>query len=74
MPGDRVQPGTVLAVLSNPAVISELAQAKANLASAEAERASLHAQSVVQDVAVHAGQTLALGGGIARVAGIKSQA
>jgi len=43
-PGDRVEPDTVLAVLSNPAVLSELAQAKANLASAEAERASLHAQ------------------------------
>lgn len=48
LPGDRVQPGTVLAVLSNPAVVSELAQAKANLASAEAERASLHAQLTSQ--------------------------
>jgi HlyD family secretion protein len=48
LPGDRVQPRTVLAVLSNPAVISELAQAKANLASAEADRASLHAQLISQ--------------------------
>lgn len=48
LPGDRVEPGTVLAVLSNPAVVSELAQAKANLASAEAERASLHAQLTSQ--------------------------
>lgn len=47
-PGDRVDPGTVLAVLSNPALVSELAQAKANLASAEAERASLHAQLTSQ--------------------------
>lgn len=44
LPGDRVEPGTLLAVLSNPAVVSELAQAKANVASARAERASLHAQ------------------------------
>lgn len=44
LPGDRVAPGTVLAVLANPAVVSELAQAKANLASAEAERASLRAE------------------------------
>lgn len=48
LPGDRVEPDTVLAVLSNPAVVSELAQAKANLASAEAERASLHAQLTSQ--------------------------
>jgi HlyD family secretion protein len=48
LPGDRVEPGTVLAVLSNPAVDSELAQAKANLASAEAEGASLHAQLISQ--------------------------
>jgi len=44
LPGDRVEPGTVLAVLANPAVISDLAQARANVASAEAERASLRAQ------------------------------
>src|SRR5690242_3422849 len=44
LPGDRVAPGTVLAVLANPAVISQLAQAKANVASSAAERASLHAQ------------------------------
>lgn len=48
LPGDPVGPGTVLAVLSNPAVVSELAQGKANLASAEAERASLHAQLTSQ--------------------------
>jgi HlyD family secretion protein len=48
LPGDRVGPDTVLAVLANPAVISELAQAKANLASAAAERASLHAQLTSQ--------------------------
>jgi HlyD family secretion protein len=48
LPGDPVEPGTVLAVLSNPAVVSELAQGKANLASAEAERASLHAQLTSQ--------------------------
>jgi HlyD family secretion protein len=44
LPGDRVEPGTLLAVLSNPDVVSEQAQGEANLASAEAERASLHAQ------------------------------
>lgn len=43
-PGDRVEPGTVLAVLANPTVESSLAQAKAKLASAEAGRASLRAQ------------------------------
>lgn len=48
LPGDRVVPGTVLAVLSNPAVDSKLAQAKANFASAEAGRASLHAQLISQ--------------------------
>jgi HlyD family secretion protein len=48
LPGDPVEPGTVLAVLSNPAVVSELAQGKANLASTEAERASLHAQLTSQ--------------------------
>jgi multidrug efflux pump subunit AcrA (membrane-fusion protein) len=48
LPGDRVEPGTALAVLSNPAVVSELAQAKANVASAEAERASLQAQLTSQ--------------------------
>jgi HlyD family secretion protein len=48
LPGDRVGPGTVLAVLSNPAMVSELAQAKANVANAEAERASLHAQLISQ--------------------------
>lgn len=44
LPGDRVEPGTVLAVLSNPGVVSQMAQAKANVASAEADRASLRAQ------------------------------
>jgi multidrug resistance efflux pump len=44
LPGDRVSPRTVLAVLANPAVISQLAQAKANVASAGADRASLRAQ------------------------------
>src|SRR6185312_13312633 len=48
LPGDRVGPGTVLAVLSNPAVVSELQQAKANVANGEAERASLHAQLTSQ--------------------------
>lgn len=48
LPGDRVEPDTVLAVLSNPAAVSALAQAKANLASAEADRASLHAQLTSQ--------------------------
>lgn len=43
-PGDAVTPNTVLAVLSNPAVNSALAQSRANLASAEAESASLHAR------------------------------
>jgi HlyD family secretion protein len=48
LPGDQVGPDTVLAVLANPAVDSQLAQAKANLASAEAERASLRAQLISQ--------------------------
>jgi HlyD family secretion protein len=47
-PGDEVQPGTVLAVLANPAVESALAQATAKLASAEAQRASLQAQLTSQ--------------------------
>lgn len=41
--GDEVKPGTVLAVLANPAIDSALAQASAKLASAEAQRASLRA-------------------------------
>lgn len=48
LPGDRVEPDTVLAVLSNPAVVSEQAQARANLASAEAQRASLHSELTSQ--------------------------
>ena len=47
-PGDEVTPGTVLAVLANPAVDSALAQARARLASAEAQRASLYAQLTSQ--------------------------
>ena len=47
-PGDKVKPGTVLAVLANPAVDSALAQARAKLASAEAQRASLQAQLTSQ--------------------------
>jgi RND family efflux transporter MFP subunit len=43
-PGDRVQPDTVLATLSNPSLESSLAQARADVANAEATRASLHAQ------------------------------
>lgn len=43
-PGDRVQPDTVLAILSNPAVESALVQARADVANAEAQRASQHAQ------------------------------
>lgn len=47
-PGDEVTPGTVLAVLVNPAIESALAQASAKLASAEAQRASLQAQLTSQ--------------------------
>lgn len=47
-PGDEVKPQTVLAVLANPGVQSALAQARANVASAEANRASLHAQLTSQ--------------------------
>ncbi len=47
-PGDDVTPGTVLAVLVNPAVESALAQVSAKLASAEAQRASLQAQLTSQ--------------------------
>lgn len=43
-PGDPVTPRTVLAVLSNPAAESALAQARAEVASAEAKRASRHAE------------------------------
>jgi RND family efflux transporter MFP subunit len=42
--GDAVKPDTVLAVLTNPSLKSALVQAEANLASARASRASLHAQ------------------------------
>lgn len=44
LPGDRVQPDSVLATLSNPSVDSALVQAKADVANAEAQRASQHAQ------------------------------
>lgn len=47
-PGDEVAPSTVLAVLANPAVESTLAQNTAKLASAQAQRASLHAQLISQ--------------------------
>ena len=47
-PGDEVTPGTVLAVLSNPAIASAVAQARAKLSSAEAQRASLQAQLTSQ--------------------------
>lgn len=47
-PGDEVKPSTVLAVLANPTVASALAQARANVASAEANKASLHAQLISQ--------------------------
>lgn len=43
-PGDAVRPDTVLVVLANPALESSLVQAEANVANAEASRASLHAQ------------------------------
>lgn len=46
--GDDVKPDTVLAVLSNPAIESALAQARAKLANAEAQRASLRAQLTSQ--------------------------
>lgn len=45
-PGDEVRPDTVLAILANPEVEADCAQAKANLANAVASRASLHAQLV----------------------------
>ncbi len=47
-PGDEVKPTTVLAVLANPAVQSALVQAKANVASAEARRASLREELTSQ--------------------------
>ncbi|MDE2236149.1 MAG: HlyD family efflux transporter periplasmic adaptor subunit [Gammaproteobacteria bacterium] len=43
-PGDPVKPDTVLATLSNPAAVSSLVQARADVANAEATRASLRAQ------------------------------
>jgi HlyD family secretion protein len=72
LPGDRVEPDTVLAVLSNPAVVSQLAQAKANVASAEAERASLHAQLTSQMLTLQ-GQ-LAADEAQAQTAGAKERA
>lgn len=47
-PGDHVKPHTVLAVLSNPAVQSAVAQAVAKTSSAAAQRASLHARLTSQ--------------------------
>ena len=47
-PGDEVEPNTVLALLANPAVQSAVTQARANVATAEANRASLHAQLISQ--------------------------
>lgn len=72
LPGDRVDTGTVLAVLSNPAVVSELAQAKANVASAEAERASLHAQ-LISELLTLQGQ-LATDDAQAQTAAVKERA
>jgi HlyD family secretion protein len=43
-PGDSVKPKTILATLSNPTLESALVQAKADLANAVANRASLKAQ------------------------------
>lgn len=48
LPGDRVEPSSVLAVLANPAMNSQVAEDRANLASAQATRASLHAQLISQ--------------------------
>ncbi len=43
-PGDQVKPDTVLATLSNPSVVSVLVQARADVANAEAQRASQHSE------------------------------
>ncbi|MGH8279993.1 MAG: efflux RND transporter periplasmic adaptor subunit [Gammaproteobacteria bacterium] len=48
LPGDRVKPDTVLATLANPAVESALVQGKADVANAEAKRASQHADLTSQ--------------------------
>jgi len=55
--GDPVKPDTVVAVLVNPTLQSELTQPEANVASAQASRASLHAQLT--------GQLLTLQGSLA---------
>jgi HlyD family secretion protein len=71
-PGDAVSADTVLLVLSNPVLESTLVQAQANLASAEASRASLHAQLTGQLIALQAG--LASARTQATTAALKEQA
>lgn len=48
LPGDPVNPDSVLATLSNPTLTSALVQARADVANAEANRASLRAQLTSQ--------------------------
>jgi HlyD family secretion protein len=71
-PGDAVSADTVLLVLSNPVLESTLVQAQANLASAEASRASLHAQLTGQLIALQA--SLASARTQATTASLKEQA
>lgn len=70
--GDAVRPDSVLAVLANPALQSALAQARANVASARASRASLHAQLVGQLLTLQA--SLAAAQMQAATAALKEQA
>ena len=55
LPGDAVNPDTVLAVLASPQLLAEQQQAEAGLASAQAARASLHAQLTGQLLTLQAG-------------------
>lgn len=70
--GDPVKPDTVLATLSNPALESSLVQAKADVANAEATRASLRAQLTNQLLDLQA--SLASAQVQAKTAALKEQA
>ncbi len=71
-PGDQVKPNSVLAILSNPTLESNLVQAKADVANAEATRASLKAQLTNQLLDLEA--SLASAEAQAKTADLKEEA
>ncbi len=71
-PGDPVKSKTVLAMLANPAVRSALAQSRSDVASAEASRASLHAELTSQLLTLEG--NLAAERAQAKIAAVKERA